>query len=110
MEPCKNYQKCPIYSGILQDIKMASNAYRKYYCDAGEAGWASCRRYQVKEKGGKVPEKLLPNSHLTVEQIIKQFGLTPATAQPAPTPGQVPGQTTVRPRPAHAPSQPAPSP
>ncbi len=86
LETCKNYQKCPIYSGLLKDIKMASAAYRRYYCDAGESGWGTCRRYQVKEKVGKVPEGLLPNSHQTVEQIIKQYGLVPVSPQADPQP------------------------
>ena len=101
MDTCKNYQKCPIYGGLLADIKMASAAYRKNYCDAGEKGWTSCRRFQVKEKGGKVPENLLPNSHRSVEEIIKRYGMAPAAvAKPAPAPSpsggeQAPGTSPI---------------
>ncbi len=94
MDTCKNYQKCPIYSGVLKDINMASKAYRAYYCDAGEKGWGTCKRYMVKEKVGKVPEGLLPNSHMTVDEIIRRYQLVAPAAPPTPAPGQAP-QTPV---------------
>lgn len=67
---CKNYEKCPIYSGILKDKVTTAQGYRKQYCDAGEAGWNNCKRYQVKEKTGKCPPDLLPNSFKSVEDVI----------------------------------------
>lgn len=67
---CKNYEKCPIYSGILKDKVTTAQGYRKQYCDAGEAGWSNCKRYQVKEKTGKCPSDLLPNSFKSVEDVI----------------------------------------
>jgi hypothetical protein len=72
---CMNYQKCPIYNDILKDLQFTSSAYRQMYCNAGTAGWNKCKRYQVKQKTGKCPEKLLPNSLKTVEEIIAKYGL-----------------------------------
>jgi hypothetical protein len=72
---CKNFEKCPIYSGILVGKEMTSNSYRKLYCEAGEKGWSSCKRYQVKERTGKCPSDLLPNSFRDIEGIIKEMSL-----------------------------------
>ncbi len=79
---CKNYQKCPIYSGVLKDLSFTSSAYKELYCDAGTPGWSRCRRYQVKELVGKVPEKLLPNSLKSADEIIKLYNLSPAPPAP----------------------------
>jgi hypothetical protein len=72
---CKNSPKCPIYSGLLKDLAYTAGAYKQLYCDAGAKGWANCRRYQVKERTGKCPENILPNSLKTVEQIAQQYNL-----------------------------------
>jgi hypothetical protein len=67
---CKNYEKCPIYSGILKDKATTAQGYKKQFCDAGEAGWSKCKRFLVKEATGKCPADLLPNSFKSVEDII----------------------------------------
>lgn len=67
---CKNFEKCPIYTGILKDKVTTAMSYKKQFCDAGEAGWSKCKRYIVKEAAGKCPPDLLPNSHKSVEDII----------------------------------------
>jgi hypothetical protein len=72
---CKNSAKCPIYGGVLKGMNFTTSAYRQKYCDAGSAGWDQCRRYQVKERAGKCPENILPNSFKSVEEIIKQYNL-----------------------------------
>jgi hypothetical protein len=72
---CKNSAKCPIYSGVLKGLDFTTSAYRQKYCDGGSTGWSQCRRYQVKERTGKCPENILPNSLKTVEQIIQQYNL-----------------------------------
>lgn len=70
---CKNFEKCPIYSGILKDKAMTAAGYRKLYCEAGEQGWKMCKRYLVKDAAGKCPPDLLPNSFRTVEEIISEM-------------------------------------
>lgn len=71
---CPAAEKCPIFSGVLQGIEMTSKAYKTRYCEAGEAGRQKCKRWQVKEAFGKVPEKLLPNSDRSVQDIAKDNG------------------------------------
>jgi len=70
---CVNYEKCPIYSGVLKDKTMTAAGYRKQYCEAGDKGWSMCKRYLVKDATGKCPPDLLPNSFKTVEEIIREM-------------------------------------
>jgi hypothetical protein len=70
---CKNFEKCPIYTGILEGKSMTTQAYQNQYCRNGKQGWQDCRRYQVKEKTGKCPADLLPNSFKSVDQIISEL-------------------------------------
>lgn len=67
---CKNFEKCPIYTGVLVGKETTAKSYRAQFCDAGEDGWMKCKRYLVKEKAGKCPPDLLPNSFKTVDEII----------------------------------------
>ncbi len=70
---CKKFEKCPIYSGILVGKEFTSKSYKNQYCEAGNDGWESCKRYQVSEKNGEVPPDLLPNSKLSVDEIIEKM-------------------------------------
>ena len=78
IETCKNYEKCPIYSGQLRGKFFTASAYRNKYCDAGSTGWTQCRRYQVKERTGTCPPGILPNALLSLEDIIRKMGLQQA--------------------------------
>lgn len=70
VQVCKNYQTCPIFSGMLQGKEVTSKGYKNQYCQAGEAGWLKCKRFIVKEKTGKCPPKMLPNAMKSIEEII----------------------------------------
>lgn len=70
---CKNYEKCPIYSGVLTGKESTSKGYRNQFYDAGEKGWTRCKRYQVKERTGMCPPDLLPNSFKDLDTIIKEM-------------------------------------
>ncbi len=72
---CKNYEKCPIYNSILVGKEFTAKGYKARYCEAGEAGWNNCKRFQVKERTGKCPADLLPNSFKDIETIIKEMSL-----------------------------------
>lgn len=70
---CKNYEKCPIYSGVLLGKDITAKGYKMQFCEAGEIGWSACKRYMVKERTGKCPPELLPNSFKDVERIIEEM-------------------------------------
>lgn len=70
---CKNYEKCPIYTGILKGRDATAGVYKQNYCEAGETGWLKCKRYLVKEKTGKCPPELLPNATKSLDEIISSM-------------------------------------
>ena len=70
---CKRSEKCPIYSGILESKTVLIKTYKTLYCNNGKAGHDRCKRYQVAERVGSSPPDLLPNSQLSVEEIIKRM-------------------------------------
>ena len=67
---CENFERCPVFNGILEGKEITSKGYRSKYCNAGKAGWESCKRHQVKQITGKCPPNLLPNSMKTIEEIV----------------------------------------
>jgi hypothetical protein len=66
---CPSAEKCPIFTEILTGKDFTAKSYKLLYCEAGENGRMNCRRWQVKQKYGKVPSDLLPNTTKTVEEI-----------------------------------------
>jgi len=72
---CKNYEKCPIYHGVLKDRTTTAKVFKIQFCEAGEFGWNKCKRYLIKEQTGKCPPDLLPNCDKSVEQIIREMNM-----------------------------------
>lgn len=70
---CPNYENCPIYNGILRGKTLTSKAYVQFFCDSEE--YTKCKRYQVKLATGVCPPNILPNSVLSVEEIIAEYDL-----------------------------------
>jgi hypothetical protein len=66
---CPYWEKCPIFSGILKDRVFTTKSYLSLYCEAGEEGRGNCKRFQCRERFGRVPENLLPNSNKSIEEI-----------------------------------------
>lgn len=50
-----------------------SPGYKNQFCDAGLVNWKRCKRYMAKEKYGKCPPDLLPNSTLSIEEIGRRY-------------------------------------
>ncbi len=75
MNTCPNAENCPIFTGLLSDKVMTSKSYKRQYCEAGEEKWSTCKRYLVKQKYGKCPPDLLPNSMKSVEDIGMKYNL-----------------------------------
>lgn len=70
---CPNYEKCPIYNGILQGKTLTSKAYVQFFCEA--EAFTTCKRYLVKEATGICPPNILPNSVMSVQEIIEKYDL-----------------------------------
>ena len=71
---CPKAKKCPIFQRILEGEKLME-AYRNIYCHSGKEGREKCKRFLVSSKVGMCPPDLLPNSTLSVEEIIEQVKL-----------------------------------
>lgn len=67
---CKYYEPCPVFNGILHSKAMTVKCYKRQYCEAGNTGWETCKRFQVNEITGICPPDLLPNSLKPLEDII----------------------------------------
>ncbi len=72
---CPKYTGCPIFQKQVLD-EQHSELYRRLYCTAGYEKFTQCKRYIVSEKT-KVPPPpdVLPNSILSVEEIITDMKL-----------------------------------
>ena len=71
---CVKSEKCPIYTGVLRSNKLLIQTYKNLYCENGAAGRAKCKRYQVGLKAGSCPPNLLPNSTISVDEVIRRMG------------------------------------
>ena len=70
---CVRAEKCPIFSGILESNPVLIQTYKNLYCLKGKPGREKCKRFQVAEQIGSCPPYILPNSNLSVEEIIKRM-------------------------------------
>ncbi len=73
---CPKFEKCPIYLKNVFFNPNAGETYRKLYCLAGKEKYSTCKRFQVSEITGKpVPETVMPNCSLTVDEIVRKFNI-----------------------------------
>lgn len=71
---CPLFDRCPIYQRNVFYNEKAGETYRTIYCLAGEVEYSTCKRYQVSIKLGRpVPDTIMPNSSLSVQQIIDRM-------------------------------------
>ena len=71
---CPKFEKCPIFINNVFLKEKSKETYRQLYCEAGAVKYTTCKRYIVSQKLGKpIPEKYLPNSMLSVEEIIDRI-------------------------------------
>ena len=69
---CPLISKCPIFKENVFHNQKTGMTYRVLFCEAGLEKYNNCKRYQAVKKGGRmVPENILPNSKLTVDEILR---------------------------------------
>ncbi|MEW6527185.1 MAG: hypothetical protein AB1444_11010 [Spirochaetota bacterium] len=73
-DKCHYADKCPIFTGILQDMVVTTKVFKSLYCE-GIEGRNQCKRFQCMQKYGYVPDTVLPNSVQTLEDIAKEYHL-----------------------------------
>ncbi len=74
-DKCQYADKCPIFTGILQDMVITTKVFKNQYCEAGIEGRNKCKRFQCMQKYGYVPDTVLPHSVQTLEDIAKEYQL-----------------------------------
>jgi len=71
---CPNYQSCRlINSPEFNTGKQSREHYFTLYCIDGKQKWWNCKRFQTKEILGFCPDFVLPDTSLTVDEIIDKF-------------------------------------
>jgi hypothetical protein len=70
---CPKYEKCPIFTGESFMMEGSGQIYKELYCMAGPERFKTCKRYIVSEQTGlPVPKNIMPNTELSIEEIIKK--------------------------------------
>lgn len=74
MNPCPNLPNCqlvhPSTRHIPDEIKLD---YQAMYCKSSNEHWTTCKRYLVHSQLHFCPEFVLPDSEMTVDEIINIF-------------------------------------
>lgn len=71
---CPNYTMCKlINSDSLLINKKQADQYLCKYCRVGRDKWSICKRYVTKNVLSFCPDFVLPDTTLSIEQIIDKF-------------------------------------
>ncbi len=71
---CPKMTKCPIYLENIFSDELVEQTYKNLYCLKDEAVYRTCKRFIVAELVKKpVPKNILPNSFLSVEDIMLKY-------------------------------------
>jgi len=73
-QKCPNKTTCPVHSveGFVKD-PVKKEYYIHTYCDAGEDNWSNCCRYIAKRSLNLCPVFVMPDSELTVDEILDKL-------------------------------------
>jgi len=72
---CPNYNECAL---VREKLALEGDVYRYYidsYCCGEEEEWLGCMRFKAKEKLNFCPDFVLPDSVMTIDQIIDRFDM-----------------------------------
>lgn len=71
---CPNYRECI----LVNDKDFLSNSedkaiYKSEYCESKDKKWLICKRYMTKEEINFCPDFVLPDTGMSVVDIIEKF-------------------------------------
>ncbi len=69
---CPKIAKCPLFNDNLLIRPESSTVYKNSYC-LDHIRHKDCMRYKVSEKLGSCPKFVMPNSMLTIEEIVERM-------------------------------------
>jgi len=71
---CPNYNSCRLVNAPeFVYGKLNREEYIATYCVVDEQKWKSCKRFLAKQNMGFCPDFVLPDTRLTIEEIIDKF-------------------------------------
>jgi hypothetical protein len=71
---CPNYDVCKLVTTEgFSGNEERRQVYLTDYCHAGETKWAVCKRYMTKKALNFCPDFVLPDTPLTIDEIIDKF-------------------------------------
>lgn len=69
---CPKIPLCRLFNDNLLKRAESVESYKNGYC-RNSARYKECKRYIISEKVGKCADFIMPNSMLTIEQIIERM-------------------------------------
>jgi hypothetical protein len=69
---CPKTPKCTLFNDNLLKRAESAEVYKNIFC-RDSSKYKECKRYIVSEKVGKCADFVMPNSMLTIEQIIEKM-------------------------------------
>ena len=70
---CPRTPGCALFNDNLLKRVESAETYKNLYCKGDEAKYSKCKRFLVAEIANKCPDSVMPNSSLSVEEIIEQM-------------------------------------
>ena len=71
---CPNYASCKLVKANKLEIgDNVRQLYLEKYCSTNSDAWKSCKRFQCKEAIHFCPDFVLPDTKLSIDEIIDQF-------------------------------------
>lgn len=68
---CPVFENCPVFKKNIFVDERSQLTFKTAYCKAGYAKYTQCKRFQALEVSHeKIPENILPNSKLSVREIL----------------------------------------
>ncbi|MBN1386811.1 MAG: hypothetical protein JW965_00080 [Bacteroidales bacterium] len=70
---CPNYKECTL---VNKELSLNEDIYRYYinnYCCCKAGSWSGCMRFRAKEELNFCPDFVLPDSEMTIDEVIDRF-------------------------------------
>jgi hypothetical protein len=70
---CPNYATCQLINGVVEVSDNQKKSYTNNFCFNPKERWNECKRMVTKRTLGFCPDFVLPDSTLTVDEIMDKF-------------------------------------
>ena len=70
---CPNLNNCKFINSAEVNGLPERDYYMSHYCRSNDSCWKNCKRFEIKAVLGFCPDFVLPDSRMTIDQIIEMF-------------------------------------